>query len=71
MSTKRVGWCRLTEELVLDAPTLNIPYLRDNMDVYICDENRWMCWTPEKQGFSVINPAQVPDVIKLAMVMLE
>ncbi|AXC36487.1 hypothetical protein HOT57_gp43 [Pseudomonas phage phCDa] len=71
MSTKRVGWCRLTEELVLDVQILNIPYLRDDMDVYVCDENRWLCWAPEHQAYNVIDPTLVPDVIKMAMVMLE
>lgn len=71
MATKRVGWCRLSEELVLDVQILNIPYLRDDMDVYQYDGHRWLHWTPEMQGYNGIRADAVPDVIKLAMVMLE
>ena len=71
MSTKRVGWCRLTEQLVLDVQILNVPYLRDDMDVYVCDNNRWLHWTPETQGYGFIKNEDIPDVVKMAMVMLE
>jgi hypothetical protein len=71
MSTKRLGWCRLTGELVLDAQILNIPYLRDDMDVYSHNGAMWLVWTPESQCYSYITLLNVPELIKLAMVMLE
>lgn len=70
MSIKKVGWCRLTEELVLDVQILNIPYLRDDMDVYRLQGKVWAVWTPESQGNSYINERDVPEVVKLAMMML-
>lgn len=71
MKTKRVGWCRLTEELVLDKDILNVPYLRDDMDVYVEDSGNWLRWTPEAQGYGYVPFSDIPEVIKLAMVMLE
>lgn len=71
MSAKRVGWCRLTNELVFDKCILNQPYIRDDMDVYVEDEGRWLHWTPETQGYGYVAPSNIPDVVKMAMVMLE
>jgi hypothetical protein len=71
MSTKKVGWCRNTEELVLDVQILNIPYLRDDMDVYAYNNSVWWsCWTPETQGYHPIKDEDIPEVVKLAMMML-
>lgn len=70
MSTKKVGWCRLTEELVLDVEILDIPYLRDDMDVYSFNGTQWYVWTPERQGLALIIPELVPEVLKVAMMML-
>jgi hypothetical protein len=70
MSTKKVGWCRITEELVLDVQILNVPYLRDDMDVYSFNGTHWHLWTPESQ-FSVITTKEtVPEVVQVAMMML-
>lgn len=71
MSTKKVGWCRLTNELVLDVQILNVPYLRDDMDVYQNNGVQWLHWTPERQGFGYVRVEDIPEVVKLAMVMLE
>lgn len=71
MSLKKVGFCRETEELVLDVQILNIPYLRDDMDVYSWNGAMWLHWAPETQGYSFVKDADIPDVVKLAMVMLE
>lgn len=70
MSTKKVGWCRNSEELVLDVQILNIPYLRDDMDVYQFDGIQWLRWTPEQQGFGYIAPPDIPEVVQVAMMML-
>lgn len=71
MSLKKVGFCRETEELVLGVQILNIPYLRDDMDVYAFHGSSWSLWTPETQGYSPVNKDNVPELVKLAMVMLE
>lgn len=71
MSTKKVGWCRLTEELVLDVEILDIPYLRDDMDVYAVDSRGyWSQWTPESQAFRYTKPSDIPEVVQIAMMML-
>lgn len=70
MSTKKVGWCRLTEELVLDVEILDIPYLRDDMDVYQFNGNLWLHWTPERQGFDYIKDEDIPEVVRVAIMML-
>lgn len=70
MSVKKVGWCRLTEGLVLDVQILNIPYLRDDMDVYKQHNDGWVLWTPETQGYKGVDVQEVPEVVKLAMMML-
>lgn len=71
MSTKRVGWCRIKEELVLDQNILMIPYLQDDMDVYYqTKQGYWSRWTPETQHFAAIRQEEVPEMIQLAMVML-
>jgi len=72
MSEKRVGWCRLTEELVLEGDELLIPYLRDDMDLYIKSSNGgWLIWTAETQSYSTAVLDNIPEVVKMAMVMLE
>ena len=70
MSSKRVGWCRINQELVLDNAILNNPYVRDDMDVYVYYDNRWLHWTPENQGYNYVHIADIPDVVKVAMMML-
>ena len=70
MSIKKVGWCRNTEELVLDVQILNIPYLRDDMDVYQFNGVQWLRWTPEQQGYGRVELETVPEVIQVAMMML-
>ena len=71
MKVRKVGWCRIKEELVLDADILNMPWLQDDMDVYTCDQKGyWTVWTPERQGYVMAAPVSVPEVIKLAMMML-
>lgn len=70
MSIKKVGWCRLTEELVLDVQILNIPYLRDDMDVYSFNGTEWFRWTPEAQGYHPIDLEEVPPHMQIAMLML-
>lgn len=71
MSLKKVGYCRETEELVLDVQILNIPYLRDDMDVYSFNGAMWLHWTPETQDYNYVKTDNIPDMVKLAMVMLE
>ena len=71
MSSKYVGWCRLTNELVFDKFILNQPYLRDDMEVYRLKNGFWDLWSPEQQGYAITREEAVPDVVKLAMVMLE
>lgn len=66
-----MGFCRETEELVLDVQILNIPYLRDDMDVYSYNGRYWNLWTSETQVYSPADADNVPDLVKLAMVMLE
>lgn len=71
MSTKRVGWCRIKEELVLDPVILELPFLQDDMDVYCLTANaHWGHWTPETQCFITIKQDEVPEMIQLAMLML-
>lgn len=70
MSTKKVGWCRNTEELVLDVQILSIPYLRDDMDVYAFNGAMWHIWSPERQGYVMVVPKLVPEVVQVAMMML-
>lgn len=71
MSLKKVGWCRLTDEIVLDKCIVNQPYVRDDMDVYSWNGAMWLHWTPETQGYSYVKDADIPDVVKMAMVILE
>lgn len=71
MSTKRVGWCRIKEELVFDPVILELPFLRDDMDVYcLTQDGYWGRWTPEKQIHKHIQQEEVPEMIQLAMLML-
>lgn len=71
MSAKRVGWCRLKEELVLDQGILLHPYLQDDMDVYsLTITGHWGHWTPENQSYVHTNKEEVPELIQLAMLML-
>lgn len=70
MSSKRVGWCRIAQDLVLDKQILYTPYLRDDMDVYQYDGIMWRHWTPESQGYSYIDDKDVPVVVRAAMMML-
>lgn len=70
MSKKQVGWCRIKEELVLDKGIISMPWVQDDMDVYELNGTKWMKWTPERQGWEWINAETVPEVIKLAMLML-
>lgn len=70
MSTKRVGWCRIKEELVLDPVILELPYLQDDMDVYRLHGSQWAHWTPETQHHVNITQDEVPEMIQLAMLML-
>jgi hypothetical protein len=70
MSINKVGWCRNTQELVLDVQILNIPYLRDDMDVYSFNGAQWLVWTPENQGYSYVVDADIPEVVQVAMMML-
>lgn len=71
MSRNKVGWCRNTEELVLDVQILSIPYLRDDMDVYeLTIRAGWYVWTPETQGFAPVKLESVPEVVQVAMMML-
>lgn len=71
MSAKRVGWCRIENELVFDKDILNHPYIRDDMDVYLKHDGRWLRWAPESQGYDFVMDVDIPDVVKMAMVMLE
>jgi hypothetical protein len=71
MSIKKVGWCRKTQELVLDVQILNIPYLRDDMDVYALTASQtWLVWTPETQSHCGVVVGEVPEVVQVAMMML-
>lgn len=70
MSIKQIGWCRITEELVLDTGILDRPYLRDDMDVYSFNGRVWAHWTPEKQGYCGVCAEEVPEVVQVAMMML-
>lgn len=70
MSIKKVGWCRNSQELVLDVQILNIPYLRDDMDVYANNGRVWSIWTPETQGYCAIQKENIPEVVMMAMMML-
>lgn len=70
MSKKQVGWCRIKQELVLDPGIISMPWLQDDMDVYKLKNDAWMQWTPERQGWNWVETEDVPEVIKLAMMML-
>lgn len=70
MSKKQVGWRGIKEELVLDPEIISMPWLQDDMDVYLFKSSGWMKWTPERQGWEWIDVETVPEVIKLAMMML-
>lgn len=70
MSTQKVGWCRLTEEVVTDSEIIQRPYLRDDMDVYSHTEGVWLVWKPEGSGTVSIPVQEVPEMIQLAMLML-
>lgn len=70
MSLKKVGWCRNTEEPVLDVQILNTPYLRDDMDVYSFNGAMWLQWTPERQAYSYIKDEDVPVIVRTAIMML-
>jgi hypothetical protein len=70
MSIKKVGWCRLTEELVLDVQILNIPYLRDDMDVYSFNGAMWLHWAPERQAYNYIKDEDIPEVVRIAIMLL-
>jgi hypothetical protein len=70
VSIKKVGWCRNTQELVLDVQILNLPYLRDDMDVYSFNGAMRLHLTPEKQGYNYIKDEDIPEVVQVAMMML-
>ena len=70
MSRNKVGWCRITQELVLDVEILKIPYLRDDMDVYANEGNEWAHWSPEQQKYRYTTQEEVPEVVQVAMMML-
>lgn len=74
MSIKKVGWCRNTEELVLDVQILDIPYLRDDLDVYSFTQQKdgpaWIVWKPETQNYRFCPINEVPEVVQVAMMML-
>lgn len=71
MSTKRVGWCRIKEELVLDQELLKRPFLQDDLDTYsLVDGESWWHWTPESQHYVPTVKKEVPEMIQLAMLML-
>lgn len=71
MKDKRVGWCRIKEELVLEEDILLRPYLKDDMDVYmLTTEGHWGHWTPEGQYYNTIKQDEVPEMIQLAVLML-
>lgn len=76
MSRILVGWCRITQELVLDTKLLKMPWIQDDLEVYRKDRNRdpvnaWLVWTPETQQMLSISEEEVPQMIKLAMMMQE
>lgn len=71
MSTKTIGFCRVTQSLVTNSKVLDIPYLQDDMDVYkLTSGGWWSIWTPETQLYRLISEDEVPDLVKMGVLLL-
>jgi hypothetical protein len=71
MKAKQIGFCRVTQSLVTDSKILDIPYLQDDMDVYSkTSMGPWKVWAPEYQCYKIIHENEVPDVVKMGVMLL-